>query len=110
SHCTVRLGQRHVGAPGMVHGGILAACFDQVSGHCAVVSGHPGLTVSLHVQYQGPAHVEVDLQFVAELEQVAGREITVSATCSRQGEQIASCRAIFVTLDEEQGQTLFHGA
>ncbi len=109
SECTVVLGERHVGAPGMVHGGILAACFDQLCGHCAVISGHPGLTVDLDVRFRKPAHVHIPLHFEANITAVRGRLVTVEATCERQGEQIARCKAVFMVLDRSQGDELFTG-
>lgn len=109
AQCTVVLGERHVGAPGMVHGGILAACFDQLCGHCAVLSGHPGLTVDLDVRFRKPAHVHVPLVFEADITSVRGRLVTVEATCCREGEQIAHCKAVFMVLGREQGESLFTG-
>jgi len=109
TECTVVLDERHVGAPGMVHGGILAACFDQLCGHCAVLSGHPGLTVELEVRFRKPAHVHVPLVFEANITQVRGRMVTVEATCCREEEEVAHCRAVFMILDREQGDALFKG-
>jgi acyl-coenzyme A thioesterase PaaI-like protein len=106
---TVVLGERHVGAPGIAHGGILAACFDQVCGYCAVVGGHPGLTVNLDVRYRKPAHVGVELEFSAEITRVSGRGVTVEATCTRDGEELGTCRAVFIKLEREQGLALFGG-
>jgi acyl-coenzyme A thioesterase PaaI-like protein len=109
SASTVVLGERHVGAPGIAHGGILAACFDQLCGHCAVFSGHPGLTVGLDIRYKKPAHVHVPLDFEAKITSVRKRLVTVEGSCTWKGQLVGSCKAVFMVLDSAQGEALFLG-
>ena len=109
SRCELTLGERYVGAPGIAHGGVLAACFDQICGHRATEAGHPGLTVELDVRYLRPARVHVELAFEAGVTAVSGRRVTVEATCRREGETLATCRATFVVIDHGHGARLFRG-
>jgi acyl-coenzyme A thioesterase PaaI-like protein len=109
ARCRIVLSERYVGAPGIVHGGLLAACFDQVCGHCAVAQGYPGLTVQLNIRYQHPAHVHTEILFEAEIAEVIGRQVTVAATCSREGQTLATGRAVFVILAKGQVPEIFGG-
>ena len=109
ARCTLTLDERYVGAPGIVHGGILAACFDQVCGHCAVAQGYPGLTVQLEVRYLEPANVHTEIHFEAEISETSGRQVTVTATCTRDGRTLATGRAVFVVLAKGQVPEIFGG-
>ena len=42
------------GPPGCVHGGFIAAYFDEVLGMAQSLSGNPGMTVNLTVDYRSP--------------------------------------------------------
>ncbi len=105
---TVVLGERFVGAPGLVHGGVIAAIFDQVCGTCAVMADLPGLTVQLDVRYDKPAHVHVPLIFRAEIAETAGRRVVVTATCAEGRETVATCTATFIVLTGDRSE-LFRG-
>jgi len=105
--CKLILSEQYVGAPGIVHGGILSACFDQVCGHCAVANGHPGLTVQLDVRYRHPARVHTQILFEANLVGVSGRQVTVEGRCSRDGKTLATCRAVFVKMERGERPELF---
>jgi acyl-coenzyme A thioesterase PaaI-like protein len=107
ARCLLTLEERFVGAPGIVHGGVLAACFDQVCGHCAVANGYPGLTVRLEVRYSKPARVHTELSFEATVTGALGRQATVQSTCSLDGVEVATCRAVFVLLKDSQRDQIF---
>ena len=106
---TVVLGERFVGAPGLVHGGVIAAIFDQVCGTCAVMADLPGLTVELNVRYLKPAHVHTALTFTATITSHTGRRVLVDGTCVEGDETVATCRATFVTLQGDRSD-LFSGS
>ena len=106
---TLTLGERFVGAPGLVHGGVIAAIFDQICGTCAVMADLPGLTVELNVRYLKPAHVHLPLTFTATIASHTGRRVLVDGTCMEAGETVATCRGTFVTLKGDRSD-LFSGS
>ena len=68
-------GPAYEGPPGCVHGGYIAAAFDEVLGSTQSLSGAPGKTGRLTVHYRRPTPLEEELRFVGRLESVDGRKI-----------------------------------
>jgi acyl-coenzyme A thioesterase PaaI-like protein len=94
------------GVPGFVHGGLVAAAFDQVFGYLQSNRGSGALTGELTVRYRKPTPIESPLRIEAHLVRVEGRRSFLSATM-RAGERVtADAEAIFVTIDAER----FRGA
>ncbi|MFI9080928.1 PaaI family thioesterase [Streptomyces sioyaensis] len=52
------LGIAHEGPPGYGHGGISAMLLDELLGRACAAAGRPGMTISLHMRYQGPVPLE----------------------------------------------------
>ena len=61
---TVRWGAAYEGPPGCVHGGHIAAAFDEVLGMTQSLSGAPGMTGILTIKYRSPTPLHTDLDFV----------------------------------------------
>jgi acyl-coenzyme A thioesterase PaaI-like protein len=72
---TVRFSIAYEGPPGCVHGGIIAACFDQVLNVANLTAGVPGVTASLEVRYRKPTPLEQDVRFEADAPEVDGRHV-----------------------------------
>ena len=72
---TATFGAAYEGPPGCVHGGYVAAAFDEVLGSTQSLSGSPGMTGRLTVHYRSPTPLETELRFVGWLERVEGRKI-----------------------------------
>ena len=51
---TATFGAAYEGPPGCVHGGFVAAAFDEVLGSTQSLSGEPGMTGRLTVNYRSP--------------------------------------------------------
>ena len=60
----VRFGSAYEGPPGSVHGGFVAAAFDEVLGMTQSLSEQPGMTGTLTVKYRRPTPLHRDLRFV----------------------------------------------
>ena len=58
--CT--LGHAYEGPPMYGHGGVSAMLIDQLLGHAAAASGHPGVTTDLSVRYRRPVPLDVPLR------------------------------------------------
>jgi acyl-coenzyme A thioesterase PaaI-like protein len=93
---TARLGPAHEGPPGFVHGGWLAALFDEFVAVLQRDAGVNGLTAELTVRYRRPVPVGAELRFAGALEDDDGRSVTATAACTVNGELVASARARFV--------------
>jgi acyl-coenzyme A thioesterase PaaI-like protein len=71
----VRFGSAYEGPPGCVHGGYVAGAFDELLGATQSLSGNPGMTARLIVNYRTPTPLQRDLRMVGELTRVEGRKI-----------------------------------
>lgn len=72
---SVRFGVPYEGPPGCVHGGIIAATFDQVFNVANLMRGVAGPTRKLEVRYLKPTPLGVELRFEAWVDRVEGRRV-----------------------------------
>jgi acyl-coenzyme A thioesterase PaaI-like protein len=96
---SVSFGSAYEGPPGSVHGGFVAAAFDEVLGYVQSLSGAPGMTGTLTVRYvrQTPLHRE--LLFEAEIARVEGRKIFTEGRVRSDGVLTAEAQAVFISID-----------
>jgi acyl-coenzyme A thioesterase PaaI-like protein len=87
-------GSAHQGAPGIVHGGMIAGAFDELLG--VVQRGHVRMTVELKITYCGPARLGKELRYTAWLDRVQGRKAFVAGTLHDGDVLCAESSAIFV--------------
>jgi acyl-coenzyme A thioesterase PaaI-like protein len=97
-----RCGILHEGPPRVVHGGVVAACFDEV---LAVAQRDTinGFTTELTVRYPRPVPTETDLVFTGWIESDDGRRAVGRGECHASGELLATAEARFVRPRREQG-------
>jgi hypothetical protein len=93
-----RFGTAYEGAPGLLHGGILAAAFDELLGVATVFSGGPGMTRELRVRYLRPTPIGVELSFTARLDRAEGRRLFVSAEVEANGVRTAEASGLFTAV------------
>lgn len=76
----VRFGSEHQGAPGLVHGGLLATLLDEAMG--TVPHDAPGirLTSEMTIRYRRPTPIDTDLICRARVGDVSARGFSVDAT------------------------------
>jgi acyl-coenzyme A thioesterase PaaI-like protein len=101
-----RFSPAYEGAPGLLHGGILAAAFDELLGLATVFSGGPGMTRDLHVRYLRPTPILVDLHFTGRLDRVEGRRLFVSAEVEAAGVRTAEASGVFTAVGGEKFEQL----
>jgi acyl-coenzyme A thioesterase PaaI-like protein len=94
----VVFGSAYEGPPGCVHGGYVAAAFDEVLGYAETFSGAPGMTGTLNVVYRTPTPLHTELVFRAKITQVEGRKIFVHGTLHAGERLCAESDAIFVSM------------
>ncbi|HEY8516141.1 MAG TPA: hotdog domain-containing protein [Candidatus Binatia bacterium] len=72
---TVTFTTPYEGPPGCVHGGVIAATFDQVLNVANLMRGVAGPTRKLEVRYLAPTPLGVPLRFEGWVESVEGRDV-----------------------------------
>jgi acyl-coenzyme A thioesterase PaaI-like protein len=93
------LGAAFEGGPGMAHGGIVAALFDDVLGYLLTLHGIPGFTGELTVRYLRPTPVETTLTLRGWVVQRSGRRLHTAAQLHAGDDLVASATAVFVEID-----------
>ena len=89
------------GPPGCVHGGFIAAYFDEVLGMAQSLSGNPGMTVHLAINYRAPTPLKQPVVFRGRVVSIDGRKISVSGTL-HQGETLcAEASGLFISMRPE---------
>jgi acyl-coenzyme A thioesterase PaaI-like protein len=87
------------GAPGRAHGGIVAAAFDDVTGFVIGKLQEPAFTGELTVRYLAAVPVDGPLEIRARLDGRERRKLFISAELRTNDVVVATCRAVYVTVD-----------
>lgn len=94
-----RLGLRYEGPPHGVHGGWVAALFDEVLGSTQGLADTPGVTAVLSVRYRHVTPVLETLRFEGWIEQRRGRRLVARATCHAGDTLTAEAEGLFLEVD-----------
>lgn len=97
----VNFGVAYEGPPGHVHGGFIAAAFDEVLGMAQSLTGNPGMTATLMIRYRRPTPLLTELVFEARVDKVEGRKIFTSGTLSAGGVLTAQAEGLFIAVGHE---------
>lgn len=93
-----RFNQAYEGPPGCVHGGYVAAAFDEVLGATQSLTGSPGMTGTLTIRYESPTPLDTDIRFASRVAGVERRKIFVEGE-SYVGDRVtARATGIFISL------------
>jgi acyl-coenzyme A thioesterase PaaI-like protein len=95
----MQFGSAYEGPPGSVHGGVVAAAFDEVLGMTQSLSGEPGMTGTLTVKYRRPTPLHRDLRFEGTLDRVEGRKIFTTGRCFAGADLTAEAEGLFIRVD-----------
>ena len=95
---TVVFGAAYEGPPGCVHGGFVAAAFDELLGATQSLSGSPGMTGHLSVDYRSPPPLHTDLRLVGRIERIDGRKIHTRATLHAGDRLCAESYGLFISM------------
>ena len=95
-------GPAYEGPPGCVHGGYIAAAFDEVLGSAQSLGGRPGMTGRLTINYRSPTPLGSELTFDAALESVSGRKTLVNGTLHAGDRLCAEAEGLFIAIDFEK--------
>jgi acyl-coenzyme A thioesterase PaaI-like protein len=97
----VRFGADAQGAPGLVHGGLLATFADEVMGFVPHGGNAVRLTAEMTLRYRRPTPVDTDLECRAEAGETTGRRFHVHATITAAGDDttvLAEADATYVLM------------
>jgi len=103
---SVTFGSAYEGPPGSVHGGFVAAAFDEVLGYVQSLSGQPGMTGTLTVRYRRPTPLHRELVFEGEIVRIEGRKIFTEGRVTAEGVLTAEAEAIFISVPPERMEAL----
>ncbi len=103
---SVTFGSAYEGPPGSVHGGFVAAAFDEVLGYVQSLSGNPGMTGTLTIKYRRPTPLHKELRFEAEIVRVEGRKIFTEGRVRAGDVVTAEAEGIFISIDPSKMEGL----
>jgi acyl-coenzyme A thioesterase PaaI-like protein len=84
------------GPPGVLHGGFVAAAFDDLMGLAQMAAGRAGYTGTLTVKMRQPTPLNVRIDYEAGVKRVEGRRIIVWGTAKVGDKVVAEAEILFV--------------
>jgi acyl-coenzyme A thioesterase PaaI-like protein len=97
----VTFGSAYEGPSGCVHGGYVAAAFDELLGATQSLSGAPGMTGTLTVRYRTPTPLHEALVMRSRIREVDGRKIFAEGTLHVGDRLCAEAEGIFISISPE---------
>lgn len=88
----------YAGPPNCVHGGIIAAVFDEVLSMANVVTGTAGFTGSLTIKYHKKTPLDTPIELWGVNVRNEGRKILSRAEMRVDGEVLTSAEGLFITM------------
>jgi hypothetical protein len=95
----VTFGYQYEGPPTCVHGGAIAALFDELLGACNIIADRAGMTGTLTVRYRKPTPLLQKLDVVARHERQEGRKSFAWGGIYCNGELTAEAEGIFIMMN-----------
>ena len=98
------------GPPMYGHGGVSAMLIDQLLGHAAAASGHPGVTTELSVRYRRPVPLDVPLRIWGRVIEAEGRRVLAVGgitTAAEPDVPLVEAEGRFVRLRPDQAGRMF---
>jgi acyl-coenzyme A thioesterase PaaI-like protein len=87
------------GAPGRAHGGMVAAAFDDITGWVIGQLREPAFTGELTVRFVAPVPVDTRLVVRTRLVERERRKLFITAEMTAGDQTVATCKAIYITVD-----------
>ena len=92
----VHFSAAYEGPPGCVHGGYVAAAFDELLGHTFTLAASFAMTAKLCVRYRMPVPLHTDLRLEGRVTRVKGRKIFTKATLHEGENLLADAEALLI--------------
>ena len=103
----VSFGKSMAGAPGRVHGGLVAALLDEALGRACMFAGTPAMTVEFSTRFLQATPVETSLRVEAHLDSIDGRKIRTSGAIYAGENAVVEADGLFIAVDTEKFHALF---
>jgi len=103
----VTFGTPYEGAPGLVHGGVLAMVMDQVFGEAGIAAEVAGMTIGLELRYAAPTPVHVPLVLEAHVAAAGDRIVEMAGTVRAGDVTTVTATATFFRLTEAHARRIF---
>lgn len=94
------------GPPGSVHGGFVAAAFDEVLGRVQSLTGNPGMTGTLIVRYRRPTPLYKEIVIRGRIDRIEGRKIFTTGELYDGDTLCAEAEAIFISVGRDRFQQM----
>lgn len=95
-------GEDHVGFPGFVHGGLVAAVLDDIMGRTSALHRRWVVTARMEQRFRAPAPTGVPLRFEARITRLQRRAMTAEARALLPGgEVVAEATGTFLPVPDE---------
>ena len=88
--------EEHQAAPGLVHGGLVAAALDEACGLLATWYRFPSVTARFAIRFLKPVHINRTLAVAAKLQSERGRRLEVRGELRDDHELLADAQGSFV--------------
>jgi acyl-coenzyme A thioesterase PaaI-like protein len=98
----VTYGTPYEGPPGCVHGGVIAAAFDQVLSLANVARGAAGPTAKLALRFRRPTPLHVPVRYEGWQTRVAGRRLHVEGRLLVDGDVTVEAEGVFVSMPRDR--------
>jgi acyl-coenzyme A thioesterase PaaI-like protein len=96
---TATFGSAYEGPPGHLHGGFIAAAFDEVLGFAQSMTGQPGMTGTLTIRYRRPTPLHVPLRLEARVVRTEGRKIFTEGRMFAGDTLTSEAEGVFISVD-----------
>jgi acyl-coenzyme A thioesterase PaaI-like protein len=104
---TAVFGSAYEGPPNCVHGGVIAATFDELLGVANIEGGTPGMTGTLTIRYRRPTPLRSELRLEGQHVGSEGRKSFTRGAIYADDELTAEADGIFVALRPERAEEIF---
>jgi len=98
---TLTIDRRHEGAPGLAHGGAVAAALDDLLGGVLVMLGRPAVTANLSIDFRAPVLLGQPLELAGWCASANGRKLELHAEAHAGDQLVAEAQALFLEVDIE---------
>jgi acyl-coenzyme A thioesterase PaaI-like protein len=106
-HGRAVFGNAYEGPPNCVHGGVVAATFDELLGVSNIEGGTPGMTGTLTIRYRRPTPLRRELRLEGHHVGAEGRKSYARGLMFAGDELTAEAEGIFVQPRPERAQEIF---
>jgi acyl-coenzyme A thioesterase PaaI-like protein len=98
---TFSFAEHHQAAPGLVHGGLVAAALDEACGLLATWYRFPSVTARFEIRFLEPVHINRTLTISARLDDDRGRRLEIGGELTDGNDLLATAKGSFVHVSLE---------